>query len=672
MSTDPRVAREHIFDALLSSTVPVALFAWRNLEDWPVEFVSPNVEHVLGYTAEQFTTGARSYASIIHPDDLPGVGEEVKENSLSGVSAFEHEDYRIVDPSGEIRWVQDHTAIVRNAEGEITHYLGYILNITARRAAVEALRLAKLTAERANQAKSNFLAVMSHEIRTPMNGVVGMTGLLLDTDLDSEQREFALIARRSAGNLLSIINDVLDFSRIESGKLEVEELSFDLQVAVEETVDLLGSRADGKGLDLFYELDSDLPSRVRSDPGRLRQILINLVGNAIKFTEAGSVQIHVSRAGPSDEGVFLARFEVKDTGPGIPAEACRAIFEPFAQLAPFSERSHEGSGLGLPISRQLSELLGGEIGVESAPGQGSTFWFTLRLREEQPLETAEVAPTPLEGLRALCVGGGDLGSHLAQACLRWGTQVDLASGIDEVSSLLDEEDPYRAVMLGEEDASLQDLLDLLDTLDAPPAVILLRSYHERRPREHPRLKLLSVRRPVLLSTLRNTLLRAVGEEPSATEADSRASVIANHVRQLRARVLVVEDNAINQRLVTVLMTRLGFRVDAVANGREAIEAVQAIPYDLVLMDCQMPVMGGLEATRQLRKLSPPVGQIPVVALTANAMPSDEERCLAAGMNDYLSKPLAVEDLERVVRRWVLEPAAEAQPPSLGHPARTEA
>lgn len=658
MANEARVPSERAFDILLTSTVPVAIFTWRNEEGWPVEFVSPNVLHVLGYPAEAFLAGEVAYADIIHPDDLERVTGEVIRYSRSGAATFEHDDYRVLDPDGRVRWVRDHTAIVRDDEGAITHYLGYILDDTDRQAALEELRVAKAAAEEASQAKSNFLAVMSHEIRTPMNGVIGMTGLLLDTDLDDAQREFARTARRSAQNLLAVINDILDFSRVESGRLELEELSFDLATAVEEAVDLLGPRACDKGIALLYEVDPALPSRVRTDPGRLRQILINLIDNAVKFTDEGFVAIHVRRVGETPSGALLARFEVADTGPGIAADVQQRLFEPFSQLTPFSERRHEGSGLGLAISRQLAELLGGELEVETSPGAGSTFWFTLPLLEEVEVDPRRApAPVRLRGLRGLFVGPGPLGPHLANACARWGMELDVVRSADAVEDW----SPYGVVIACGDGAETPALYDRLAELSDPPRVVQLDPYRPQVARARPKLRVVSLRRPVLLSALERLLVEE--RDPPTPRPTPAQNPLREAVVRRRARALVVEDNAINQRLATALMTRLGFRVDAVANGREAVHAVESVPYDVVLMDCQMPVMNGFEATRRIRELPPPIRRTPVVALTANALASDHQSCLDAGMDDYLPKPILLEDLERVVRRWVLEaaPAAERAP-----------
>ncbi len=633
---------------------------------------------IKGFSAEEIIGQS---ISRFYPPDAQALG--LPEHLLAQARAkghIENEGWRL-RKDGSKFWAHVSMTALRDAGGKFIGFTKVTRDLTERKAAENALRDAKERAESAARAKSQFLATMSHEIRTPMNGVLGMTELLLSTDLNEKQRRFAETVHRSGETLLAIINDILDFSKIEAGKLTLEEIDFELSTLVEDVAELFAERAHKKGLELVCQLPAHRSLALKGDPHRLRQILSNLVSNALKFTEQGEVAIQVAVAQETAHELCLD-LSVRDTGIGIPLEAQGKIFDSFSQADGSTTRKYGGTGLGLAIIKQLAHLMGGDVRLVSAPGQGATFTVSVPLAKGTAVTLTAGATTQLTGIPVLIIDDNATNRDiLMNQTGLWGMTPEAAGSAAEGFALLQAAaangNPYPVVLLdwhmpGEDGLSLAKRI-MNEPHLGRPHLVLLSSGGLADPTD---IEGLAARltKPIRQHELRHLLLSLLGAAQPA-QPDTKAA--PKELRTLDAHVLLAEDNLVNQELARAVLESFGCRIDIVDNGREAVDALAKAEYDLVLMDCMMPEMDGFEATRLIRERESTAGKrqgargdrpksssstprpsplaprrIPIIAMTANALEGDRERCLAAGMDDYLSKPFKQEDLHALLSRWV--------------------
>ena len=630
-----------------------------------ISFINPTAARTMRLTSERELIG-RHFLSVIRPDYREAAAKFYGRQFVERLPDTYYEFPAVTDDGTEI-WFGQRVQLLKEGT-RVAGFQAVARDITERKQLEFDLVAARDAALESTRLKSEFLANMSHEIRTPMNGVIGMTGLLLDTNLDDEQREFMETVRSSADSLLTIINDILDFSKIEAGKMHFEKLDFDLRAVVESTVGLLAERAQGKDIELASLVDSNVSTPVHGDAGRLKQVLLNLTSNAVKFTERGEVTVRATRESETDTHVTV-RFAVIDTGIGISNEAQRRLFQAFSQADGSTTRKYGGTGLGLAISKKIVELMGGEIGVESEPGKGSTFWFAARL-EKQSVDMAAATPPRRADLHGLCVlivddnatnreilthqtTGWGMRSHeaesgasaleLLRASARSGTPFDVAL-LDSMMPEMDGLELARAIKA--------------DALLATVRLVLMPSFGNRGDGGVAREAGVAayLMKPIRQSQLFDCLATVMADVSAEPSASVPAKLVTRHTLEeikinLRTRILVADDNQVNQKVAVRQLEKLGYRADIAANGHEVLEAFERTPYTIVLMDCQMPEMDGYEATTEIRRREGATKHTTIIAMTAHALEGEREKCVAAGMDDYLSKPVKSEELAQMLARW---------------------
>ena len=653
---------------LLLGAAPSVVYSFAASGDFAPTFVSANIESMLGYRPEEYLKDAAFWRAHVHPDDIAEV--EAEQAQLFETGAHSNE-YRFRKKDGTYCWVSDEQHLIRDLNEEPLEVVGSWSNIDARKTAEQALLTAQGELEKAteaalaaSEAKSAFLANMSHEIRTPMNAVIGLSHLALKTDLMPRQRDYVVKIKHSGQHLLGIINDILDFSKIEAGKLAVENIDFDLDKVLENVGNLISEKASAKGLELIFDIEPSVSNYFRGDPLRLGQILINFCNNAVKFTEKGEVVVKAEVLEDSKDSQLIL-FSVSDTGIGLTQEQVGRLFQAFQQADVSTTRKYGGTGLGLAISKRLAELMGGTIEVTSELGKGSTFRFTARLGKAEMAPRRRILQSDLRGRRVLIIDdNAQARSVLSGMLTNLSFIADEApsgqEGIEMVRQAALAREPYDIAFVDWQMPGLDGIetgrrILALPNLDPAPHLVMVTAYGREevlKQAEESGFENVLIK-PVTSSILFDTAIGALGADLEATETVEAG--LSFDIERIRgARVLLVEDNEINQEVAIGQLEEAEVFVDLAENGAEAVRMVRENDYDVVLMDMQMPVMDGIEATRILRA-NPRFETLPIIAMTANALVSDREMCLEAGMNDHIAKPIDPDQLFGVLLRWIRRP-----------------
>jgi PAS domain S-box-containing protein len=640
---------------------------------------NPTLARIYGYdNVGDMQRGIRDiqHQLYVDPRRRQEFADQIKAHGV--VRSFESQVFRA---DGKVIWISENARVIRDEQGKVSYYEGTVEDISERKQAEELIRQ-KEAALASSSAKSEFLARMSHEIRTPLNGVIGMLELLQGTHLTQQQHRYARVAKNSADTLLTLVNDILDFSKIEAGKLELEHTDFDLHALLEDSAELFAERAAEKGLELVCHLAPDLPAGVQGDPDRLRQIVVNLINNALKFTQRGQVVLRVVRdeQQPAEANAMRIRFCVEDTGIGIPDDRLDRLFQSFSQVDVSTTRKYGGTGLGLAICRELVTLFGGEIGVNSTLNKGSQFWFTLTLQvQTQTQRRPLLMPRELENVRVLAVDDNQTNRELLHEQFgSWGLSIESASGGREALEKLavgrSQQRPFQLVLL---DFNMPGM----DGLELARAIRIQPDYEDARLVmlsssgtlfDDPRLARSGLSaclpKPVRQSKLFDTVVEMFGPQKRNQPAVLPAAPLAKKINKQRAKILVAEDNEVNQQVVSEILAAAGYSCELVGNGRWALEELARHTYDLVLMDCQMPELDGFETTRTIRQQEADNNsskRLPIIALTANAVAGDRERCLQAGMDNYVTKPinpsLLIPAIEELLSKTIATAAETTNP-----------
>jgi len=649
----------------LIHTLPVGLYRNRPDKDGRFIMANPAMARVFGYDSVEEFLNVKARDLYVNPEDREILLEKFRhDGKVVG------EEFQFRKKDGTIIWGALTAHVVMNDQGEIDYFDGSVEDVTRRKQAEEEMRSAKEAAEAANVAKSQFLANMSHELRTPMNGIIGMTELALDTDLSTDQREYLDMVKTSADSLLSILNDILDFSKIEAGKMELCPDEFHLRDCLESTIATLAMRAHQKGLELTCRIPPETPEWLIGDSGRIRQILVNLVGNALKFTEKGEVTVEVSPQQSVGDTVTL-QFTVRDTGIGIPADKQDLIFKAFEQADSSTTRKYGGTGLGLAISSQLVRMMGGKIWVESNVGQGSAFHFTANLKMTEKTRERPTAcePEHLQNLPVLIVDDNMTNRRILKETLaHWGMRpVAVEDGPSAILAMHEARDQGRAFPLVLLDVCMPNMDGFMvakqiqqDSTLAGTTILMLSSAgmgdHVSQCRD---LRIAGhCVKPIRQSELRNAILGALGIGETSHENHGKMANPSALKSARNSRILLAEDNPVNQKLAVKMLEKWGHTVVVAGNGKEAVAQWERQEFDLILMDVQMPEMGGLEATQVIREKEKGTGRhIPIIAMTAHAMKGDRDKCLEMGMDGYVSKPIHIQEVFEAVEDAICQESA---------------